>query len=896
MKRIVFCILLFLALPSLLFAQKKALQQEECKLWRTLREPNLSPDGRWVTYRYAYLYDAGNQDSELYLYDAERNRTIALKNVSEFFFFNNGKWVKMVQKTPVDTTGTTVDSTFIVRLKDWKKIVWDKTAFPNVDVSSPWIVYTEFVNEGNTSYNRLYVWNVETGEKIEIDRVGSYTFFNGRRSLVYEYKGDDETVLRVRDLKGKSRDIFKTGKNLFGRVWFDEEREVGTFTVASDSSRVNNPDLLYSFSLAPADCHVVVNFEEITGLPEGMKVTRNPYPLLNGGRDIMLEIEPVKMPRPAPRKKSDLGFELELWSWNEPLSHRRQRPARGGFNPMDYPKFIYHVDSKECVKLSDPGMSAFVIPESKDFDYIFATSSTPYLTQFDWRHELNSDIYLIRLADGKQTKLLTNVRNVPVWSPNGKYAVWYDVEARTWYNIDMVSGELKDISSAIGYPMYDELHDMPKAPSAYGYAGWINEGKSLVLYDRYDMWVVDLTGHKQPYSLTGEYGRKHDLELRLVEAKGNDLTKGAILSSFNTRTKSKGVYALEANGKVNKLLEGEYAARIVKMADDGKTCVWSKSSFSEYGDLWWSNLKFTNPRRITNTNPQQTNYLWGTARLERWKTFDGRENDGILFLPEGYDPNKRYPVIVTFYERHTEELYSYRLPELSSSVIDVPTYVSNGYVVFMPDVHFKIGDPAESCYNSVVSGVQMLIDKGIADKDHIGVIGHSWGGFEVAYLVSRTNIFRCASPGAAVSNTISSYTALRGGGMPRLYVYEDAQGRLGKTLWEDWEMYIRNSPIFYADKIKTPLLIFHCDGDNAVPFAQGLDLFMAMRRLQRPAWLLNYKGESHPLNSEAAMIDWGVRMRQFFDHYLKESPAPRWMTEGISIDEQGYELKYELTE
>ena len=146
------------------------------------------------------------------------------------------------------------------------------------------------------------------------------------------------------------------------------------------------------------------------------------------------------------------------------------------------------------------------------------------------------------------------------------------------------------------------------------------------------------------------------------------------------------------------------------------------------------------------------------------------------------------------------------------------------------------------------------------------------------------------------SCTISSYTALRGGGMPRLYVYEDAQGRLGKTLWEDREMYIRNSPIFYADKIKTPLLIFHCDGDNAVPFAQGLDLFMAMRRLQRPAWLLNYKGESHALNSEAAMIDWGVRMRQFFDHYLKESPAPRWMTEGISIDEQGYELKYELTE
>ena len=166
----------------------------------------------------------------------------------------------------------------------------------------------------------------------------------------------------------------------------------------------------------------------------------------------------------------------------------------------------------------------------------------------------------------------------------------------------------------------------------------------------------------------------------------------------------------------------------------------------------------------------------------------------------------------------------------------------------------------------------------------------------MAYLVTRTNIFRCASPGAAVSNTISSYTALRGGGMPRMYVYEDAQGRLGMTLWEDREMYIRNSPIFYADKIKTPLLIFHCDGDNAVPFAQGLDLFMAMRRLQRPAWLLNYKGDTHAIKTEAAINHWAEHIQQYIDHNLKESPAPRWMTEGISIDEQGYELKYELTE
>lgn len=870
-------------------AQKKALQQKDCKQWRVIQDANISSDGRWVSYKYSHLYDQSDTLPDTYLYDSKQQKTIILKNVSEFSFFNSGEWIKIVQKTPTDTMGTTADSTFLIRLSNQKRIHWDKNTFLYTD-NSPWVIYTEPIHKNGLFYNNLTKWNVNTGKSETIERVGMYYFFDNRQSLVYEHKGENRSSLRLRHANGKEETIFQCPAGRLGSFSFDEPAQGGTFLVAADSTEDNNPSLLYSFTINPVSCRLLVNLDEIKGIPRETKIARRPYSLINEGNDIMIELDPASFTPTPPKQKSDLGFELELWTWNEPLSHRRQRPSHSGFNPMDYPKYIYHIDTKELVELSKGGADSYVIPSNADYNYIFAQDSKPYLTAFDWQHDLCSDYYLINLKDGSQTKVLTNVRQAPQWSPNGKHAIWYDREKQAWFNIDLPSGKLKNISSSIPYPVHDELHDMPKPAPSYDIAGWLNDGNSVAIYDRYDIWVVDLTGKQATYSLTQEYGRKHHTQLRFA---GNDLQTGGFVKGFDTRTKATGIYNMDKKGNITRLLKGDYNFQIIKVADNAKYCIWSKNSFEVFEDIWWSDSRFSHPQRVTNANPQQQNYFWGTTRLVRWTTFDGIENEGILFLPENYDSTRCYPVIVTFYERHTDGLFDYRIPELSSSVIDVPTYVSNDYIVFMPDVHYKIGDPAESCYDNVVSGVQMLIDKGIADKERIGLIGHSWGGYEVAYLVTRTDIFRCASPGAAVVNTISSYTALRGGGMPRLYVYEDAQGRLGKSLWEDPDMYIRNSPIFNADKIHTPLLIFHCDEDNAVPFSQGLDLFFAMRRLERPAWLLNYKGEGHSLNGEAAMLDWGIRLKQFFDHYLKDSPMPRWMREGISIDEQGYDLKYE---
>ena len=544
-------------------------------------------------------------------------------------------------------------------------------------------------------------------------------------------------------------------------------------------------------------------------------------------------------------------------------------------------------------------MNNIYSPTCDEYNYVIIADETPYRKLTDWRDGNAADYYLVHLETGERKLVFSDLRDRPVWSPNGKYALFYHGKKKAWYKLNPVTGELTDISAAIGFPVYNEEHDLPKPANSYGIAGWMAGGDEVVLYDKYDMWVIDLTGRKTPYSLTNGWGRENNTVLRILksdyDSKRIDPKRNMLLETVNTETLDQGVYEWSPSQKLRKLMEGPYALNFRAVSQDKKYCMFIRQSYSEFRDIWWSKTDFVNPVKITEANPQQKDYRWGSVKLVEWVNYEGKRNRGLLYLPDDYDSSKTYPVIVNFYETHTGELHISPLPTLSSAMINTVTYVSNGYVVFMPDVHFTIGAPGESCYNAVVSGTQMLIDKGIADKNRIGIQGHSWSGYQVAYLVTRTNMFRCANPGAAVSSMVSAYTGIRtGSGMPRMFMYEETQSRMGKTLWDDPEMYIKNSPIFYADKIQTPLLIFHCDGDEAVPYSEGLNLFLAMRRLHKPAWLLNYKGDKHFLYNKAAEIDWTIRLQQFFDYYLKDAPMPRWMKEGINVNERGVDQKYDL--
>ncbi|TNE60987.1 MAG: S9 family peptidase, partial [Bacteroidetes bacterium] len=292
--------------------------------------------------------------------------------------------------------------------------------------------------------------------------------------------------------------------------------------------------------------------------------------------------------------------------------------------------------------------------------------------------------------------------------------------------------------------------------------------------------------------------------------------------------------------------------------------------------------------RISDANPQTAEYQWGSVQLVHWTAPSGEVLDGLLFKPDGFDPNQQYPMLVYFYEKSSDGLHRHREPDFGRSTINFKMYASRGYLVFVPDIPYHTGYPGESAFNAVMSGVTAMLNRGFVDRSRIGMQGHSWGGYQAAYLVTRTNLFACAEAGAPVSNMTSAYGGIRwGSGLSRQFQYEQTQSRIGGSLWDYPMRYLENSPLFALDKVQTPLLILHNDEDGAVPWYQGIELFVGLRRLGKPAWLLNYNGEPHWPVKLQNRIDFQTRMQQFFDHYLKGAPQPSWMVRGVPPLEKG---------
>ena len=295
-----------------------------------------------------------------------------------------------------------------------------------------------------------------------------------------------------------------------------------------------------------------------------------------------------------------------------------------------------------------------------------------------------------------------------------------------------------------------------------------------------------------------------------------------------------------------------------------------------------------NMQKLTEIAAQQKEYNWMTSELVKWKMFDGKMSEGLLFKPENFDPKKKYPIIFYFYERDADGLYNYFTPAPSASTINIPYFVSNGYLVFDPNIYYKTGEPGESAYNSVVSAAKYFAGMPWVDSTRMAIQGQSWGGYQVAYLVTRTNMFRAAGAGAPVSNMTSAYGGIRWGtGINRQFQYEKQQSRIGASLWQRPDLYIKNSPLFKADKVNTPLLLMHNDADGSVPWYQSIEYFTALKRLGKKVWLLQYNTEDHNLVERKNRKDLSVRLGQFFDYYLKDTKPANWIKNGVQAIDKG---------
>jgi len=571
---------------------------------------------------------------------------------------------------------------------------------------------------------------------------------------------------------------------------------------------------------------------------------------------------------------------FELWHWKDDRVQTIQK-ARVATEGGRATRVALHIADKKLVTLGNEDVTDFVFGEDSGVALGYGDKAYLPAREFDGSYR---DVYIVNPATGEKklaVKKLAGMGGVTL-SSDGKWGVYYDKKA--WWALDTATGAIKNLAPGMSFA--NELSDTPQAPGSNGSAGWTRNGKSFLVYDRYDVWA--LSPSESPRNITGGAGRRTKTVFRVVRARvdrrdrGIDAAQPLLLSAVSETTRDSGFYRVPfAGGAPAKLILEARAFSTPKLAKNADVILLTASRFDQFPDLQVTDTSFAKFAAVSDANPQKKDLKWGTAELVSYRTPQGVPLQGILYKPEDFDKTKKYPMLVYIYERLSSGLHTFTDPAPSQN-LNRALYVSNGYLMLYADIAYTTGYPGDSALQCVSAAVKKVVDMGIVDEKKIGIQGHSWGGYQIAYMVTRTNLFAAASPGALVANMTSAYDGIRyGPGLPRQFQYETGQSRIGGSLWQYPTRFIDNSPIFRADKVQTPLLMLHNDRDDAVPFTQGIEFFLALRRLGKEVYFFNYNGEPHGIRKRVNQRDYAIRQFEFFNHFLKGAKKPAWMERGI---------------
>ncbi|MBV8828229.1 MAG: S9 family peptidase [Acidobacteriaceae bacterium] len=738
----------------------------------------------------------------------------------------------------------------------------------------------------------LVLRDIGGGVERKFASVNEYLLSNDGQLLIYSvFSPGSQTngvyFLHPRD-SGEPLALF-SGKGKFEKLAWDEDQTRLAFL--SDTSAGNEPATFRVFtwdrrSKAAAE----VASPGSPGFRSGWVISESaPVTVSKGGAHIFFGTGPQpaapKLPDQTP---ADERVSVDLWSWKDDYIQPMQKVRASAERTRSYGA-VYDIETKTFVQLADASMPELLPSEDGRFAAGGDDRAYRRMQEYDERYE---DSYLVDTATGARKLIAPKHAGRTIWSPDSTHAIYYD--GKDWFSFSAPDGKLVNLTAKLGVSFGREEYDAPGPAPSYGSGGWTKDGQYVLLNDRYDIWRVKPDGSSAE-KLTD--GRKEKIAFRVVrretsepEDKWIDPAKPLLLRAENDQTHASGFYRANldgANPPVQLIIEPKNFAPAIK-ARNADVYVTAASTFSEYPDLLVTDGSFKKFEKVTNANPQLADLLWGAAELIHYTNADGRLLEGILYKPANFDPKKKYPMLVYIYERLSQNLNNFVEPK-PTNVISPSYYASNGYLVLEPDIVYTIGYPGESALKCVLPAVQSIVNRGFVDEKAIGIQGHSWGGYQIAYMVTRTNRFRAAAPGAPVADMISAYDGIRWGpGIPRQFQYEHTQSRIGGTIWEYPLRYIENSPIFSIDRIQTPLLMIHNDADDAVPWYQGIEYYLALRRLKKEVYMFSYNGEPHNLRRRANQKDYTVRLQQFFDYYLKGAPKPEWMENGIPfLEKQG---------
>ena len=896
---------------------ERPLTLADANSWNSILSPQLSPDGKWLAYG---------------LYPQEGDGFIVVRNLAtgQEHRYPGGERPPAGPKDPERESAMPQPVNSILYSADSRTLLVN--IFPaKADVAA---AKKAKKKPEEMPRNGLLVVDLATGKQSAIARVKSFQVGeDAGRNVAYQKepdppakdekkdaaakpeKGDKLPVvsnLVIRNLDTGAERTFasvteyvlsKDGATVVYAVWAKEPAQSGLYAIEGDGApkallegkgreqkqlaAVSDRDKesvfkLYLWNRGGVSAAELVS-PETAGFKTGYGISeKGPVSFSPDGRRVYLSCAPV-VPKPA--EKADPEVEkpvFDLWSWRDDFIPPMQKVRYTRERDRSY-LAAFDLAARHFVQLGDPTLAEITPADQGRF--VLGTDDRAYRRSQEYLTR-RIDVYLVDAASGERTQIGKELHRGMSWSPDGRYVVGF--EHKQWYSVAVPSGARTVLTAKLGVNFYNELSDSPEDVGPYGAGGWTKDGKWLILYDRYDVWAVAPDG-STARNLTAGEGRRGQNQLRIVRFPKNaddkwiDPAQPLFLRAENQETYDSGFYRVPFDGSARprKLMMAAKFYTPPSKARKADVYLLTESTFQEFPDLLLGDGSFRELRTVSDANPQKKEFLWGSSELMQFRSADGVPLQAALFKPANFDPHKKYPLIVYIYERMSQTVRHFIDPR-PYHVINPSQYTSNGYIVLMPDIAYTIGYPGPSAVKCVLPAVNALVEKGYVDEKAIGIQGHSWGGYQIAYMVTQTNMFKAAAAGAVVSNMVSAYDGIRWGpGLPRQFQYEHQQSRIGGSLWEYPERYIANSPIFQADRVQTPLLLLHNDADDAVPWYQGIEYFLALRRLGKEVYMFDYNGEYHGPRKRVNSKDYARRLQEFFDYELKGAPEPDWMSKGI---------------
>lgn len=889
--RILAIILLFALSTAPIAAQgNKVLTLEDYKEWSRIRNNTISPNGAWMTYSYA---PNEGDTSAFYIKEIKGQRIHQSMNAKRVGYSNDSKWVAYMvdptksqmkklrkQKKPV-ATALHLFNTSTQKVDTIK----DVRGYSFSDDSRYIAIKKPSSRKAKHKGSDLIIRDLSNGLTSNIGNVSDYAFDKEGTLLAYliDAEGKSGNGIYIKDLTNHRIWPIHTGDHTYSQLSWNEEKGGQLAVLFGDIPKKKTEydnTLLYVTGLKSGMTSMgkvnTLSPSTTSSFPKGHVISEYQRPRWNeSGSQLFFGTNEQE---DKLEKEDEIEANVDVWHWKDDIVQSRQIVQANRDRRATYLSVINLSNNK------------FVQLETKDMSSISTNDKTHWAvaeidTAYDHNRDLPSghaDVYRIDTRSGTSTLISKNVYHNLGTSPMGDYMVYTRDGAVMLYHFE--SGKTTEITAKSDVNFQNMDYDSPVEKPTYGVGGWSKDGKWVLINAKYDIYAFSLDGN-EVVNLTKGVGDASEIRLRTVqldrEEETIDLAKPILLSAYGEWTKQSGYYEVTMGKKPKKLRYLDKMIGRAYKAKDADVVVYTEQTFEEFPDLWVTNTSFKKPKKMTDANPQLKEYAWGKRVLVDFTDKRGNKLQATLALPANYQKGKKYPMIIYFYEKMSQRHHSFSMPSYDDRP-HMSTYASNGYLVLQPDIKYDEGLPGSSAVDDITSAAQAVIDLGYADPDRIGLQGHSWGGYQSSFILTQTDMFACVVTGAPLTNLISMHNvAYKRSGNLNGPIIQWSQGRMGVSPWENMDLYVSQSPIHHAEKINTPFLILHGTADGAVDWLQGLEYYTTARRLGKEVILLSYPDEPHHLRVEANQKDFQIRMKQYFDYYLKNAKPPKWITEGV---------------